>query len=141
MASNNRFSMGVHALTLLAVEPEKSMTSEEIAAGIDTNPVVVRRILATLQAAGLVSSHKGPKGGSKLAEPAKKITLARIYQAVEKRPFLQVPYSIAGIKDAKAKKLAGALKESFQAADSAVVKEMESITLAQILKRTEKAKK
>jgi Rrf2 family protein len=116
------------------------MTSEEIAAGIDTNPVVVRRILASLQEAGLVTSQKGPHGGSKLAEPAKKISLAQIYQAIEKRPFLHVPYGSASIKDAKHKRVATAVKDAFRAADEAVQSELSSISLAQIAKRTERKK-
>jgi Rrf2 family protein len=141
MASNSRFAMGVHALSLLASDPERSMTSEEIAAGIDTNPVVVRRILASLQGSGLVKSQKGPKGGSRLADSAKKITLARIYEAIEKRPFLHVPYNVTGIKDAKAKRVAGSIKETFLSADKAIKDELESISLAQIIKRTERGKK
>jgi Rrf2 family protein len=133
--------MGVHALSLLASEPERTLTSEEIAAGIDTNPVVVRRILSSLQGAGLVASQKGPHGGSKLAEPARKITLAQIYAAIEKRPFLHVPYSSAGVKEAKHKRVSGAVKDTFKAADEAIQKELGNVTLAHITKRTEKTKK
>jgi Rrf2 family protein len=133
--------MGVHALSLLASEPERTMTSEEIAAGIDTNPVVVRRILASLQGAGLVVSQKGPRGGTRLAEPAKKITLAHVYKAIENRPFLHVPYSSAGAKDAKHKRVAVALKDSFKAADDAIQAHLGSVTLASIAKRSEKSKK
>jgi Rrf2 family protein len=139
MAANSRFAMGVHALSLLAADPERTMTSEEIAAGIDTNPVVVRRILAALQTAGLVTSQKGPHGGSKLAESAKKISLAHIYKAIEKRPFLHVPYASA-VKDAKAKRVAAAVKDAFREADEAIQSELASISLAQITKRTERKK-
>jgi Rrf2 family protein len=140
MAANSRFAMGVHALSLLAGDQDRAMTSDEIAGAIDTNPVVVRRILASLQQAGLVTSQKGPKGGTKLAEPAKKISLARIYKAIENRPFLHVPYSSSGVKDAHHKRVAGSLKDAFRAADEAIEAEMESITLSQIAKRSERKK-
>lgn len=134
MAANSRFAMGVHALSLLASDSERTMTSEEIAEGIDTNPVVVRRILASLQEAGLVTSQKGPRGGSRLAESPKKITLAQVYQAIEKRPFLHLPYSISGLKDGRHKRVAGAVKEAFRSADEAIQSRLSGISLAQISK-------
>ena len=136
MAANSRFAMGVHALALLASDPERTVTSEEIAAGIDPNPVVVRRILSALQEAGLVSSQKGPTGGSRLAQSAKKISLAEIYQAIEKKPVFEVPYSSSKVKNAHAKKVAGAVKDVFRAADAAVVAELAGISLGQIVKKT-----
>lgn len=136
MAANSRFAMGVHALALLASDPERTVTSEEIATGIDTNPVVVRRILSALQEAGLVASQKGPTGGSRLAQPAKKISLADIYQAIEKKPVFEIPYSSSKVKNAHAKKVAGAVKDVFRSADQAVVAELAAISLGQIVKRT-----
>jgi Rrf2 family protein len=137
MAANSRFAMAVHALSLLASDQERAMTSDEIATAIDTNPVVVRRLLAAMQAAGLVTSQKGPKGGTRLAEPAKKISLAQIYKAIEKRPFLHVPYN-SSVKDANHKRVAGSLKDTFRSVDQAIEKEMESVTLSQIAKRGKK---
>ena len=114
------------------------MTSDEIATAIDTNPVVVRRLLASMQDAGLVTSQKGPRGGTRLAEPAKKISLAQIYKAIEKRPFLHVPYNSSGAKDANHKRVAASLKDAFRSVDQAIEKEMESVTLSQIAKRGKK---
>jgi Rrf2 family protein len=133
--------MGVHALALLASDPERTLTSEEIATGIGTNPVVVRRILSALQEAGLVTSQKGPTGGSRLAQAAKKISLAGIYQAIEKKPVFYVPYSSGSAKSAHAKKVAGAVKDVFRSADGAVVAELSGISLSQIVKRTQRGKK
>jgi Rrf2 family protein len=67
----------------LAAEPEAQQTSEEIARKLNTNPVVIRRVLSLLRQAGLVTSHKGPSGGSKLAKSGKAIRLGDIYRAVE----------------------------------------------------------
>ncbi|MNK88398.1 putative HTH-type transcriptional regulator YwnA [compost metagenome] len=62
------------------------MTSEELASSIRTNPTVIRRLIAKLVEAGLLSSFKGKAGGVKLARPAKEISLRDIYSAVlEKR--------------------------------------------------------
>ena len=51
MAVNCRFATGVHVLVLLASEPDRLQTSTDIALKLDTNPVVVRRVLASLQQA------------------------------------------------------------------------------------------
>ncbi len=133
--------MGVHALALLASDPDRTLTSDEIAAGIDTNPVVVRRILSALQDAGLVSSQKGPTGGSRLAQSPKKISLAAVYQAIERRPVLHVPYSASGVKDGHARKVAASVKDIFQSANKAISGELEGITIAQVVKKTQRGKK
>ncbi len=133
--------MGVHALALLAIEPDQSHTSEQLAAAIGTNPVVVRRILASLRKAGIVTSQKGPSGGTRLAEAPKRITLAGIYQAIERRPVLAFPYGTNGVKDAGHRRTGSTVKEIFDEANRAVAGEMENITLAQISKRNHRGRK
>ena len=64
MAINTRFATGVHALVLLAAEPDVLQTSEDVARKLNTNPVVIRRVFSLLQQAELVESQKGPSGGS-----------------------------------------------------------------------------
>ena len=66
MAVNTRFATGVHALALLASEPDVLQTSDDVAGKLKTNPVVIRRVFSLLHQAGLVESQKGPHGGSKL---------------------------------------------------------------------------
>lgn len=58
------------------------VTSDSLATSVGTNPVVVRRILARLQEAGLIVSKRGPGGGSVLARDPKQITLRQLYEAV-----------------------------------------------------------
>ena len=67
MAANTRFATGVHALVLLAAEPDGLQTSEDVAGKLSINPVVIRRVFSLLHRAGLLESQKGPHGGSKLA--------------------------------------------------------------------------
>src|SRR5438876_1217231 len=50
MSDSSRFAVAVHALTLLASE-DRPLTSEHIAGSVNTNPVVIRRVLAALVAA------------------------------------------------------------------------------------------
>jgi Rrf2 family protein len=82
MAANSQFSMAVHILTLLAQGGLENMKSEYIAGSVNTNAVVIRRILGQLSHAGLVASQTGAFGGTRLARTTDQITLCEIYKAV-----------------------------------------------------------
>jgi Rrf2 family protein len=83
MRKSTRFPAAVHIMTMLAAQPEEYMSSEIIASSMDTNRVVVRRLLGRLADAGLVSSQAGVFGGAKLEQKPSQITLLDIYRAVE----------------------------------------------------------
>lgn len=78
---STRFSVGVHILALLEICKDFSCTSEFIAGSVNTNPVVIRRLLAMLKKAGLVQISRGI-AGAKLAKQPKDISLLEIYYAV-----------------------------------------------------------
>jgi Rrf2 family protein len=82
MASNSQFAVAVHILAMLASSSEENMKSECIAGSVNTNAVVIRRLLCDLQKAKLVVSQKGATGGTKLAKKADEISLSEVYAAV-----------------------------------------------------------
>lgn len=83
MQISSRFSVAVHILTLLAVTPAgELLTSDRMAGSVNTNPVVIRRILGQLKKAGLVEV-RAAAGGTYLRRPAAAITLLDVYRAVE----------------------------------------------------------
>ncbi len=82
MASNSQFAVAVHILAMLAKGSEQRLKSEYIAESVNTNPVVIRRLLCNLQEANLVKSQKGATGGTLLAKRAREINLNEIYEAV-----------------------------------------------------------
>jgi Rrf2 family protein len=90
MAQNCRFAVAVHVLAAIAEKGER-VSSAELAENFKTNPVVIRRLLADLQRAGLVESCKGVRGGTVLARPAGKITLAEIHRAVDEGDPFYIP--------------------------------------------------
>lgn len=73
--------MAVHIMTGLAYLREKT-SSESLAKSVNTNPVVVRRLLSELHRAGLIETVRGKQGGFMLARDAKNISLLDIYRAV-----------------------------------------------------------
>ena len=82
---SSKLTVGVHILTLLASTPEKAQTSKCIAGSVNTNPVVIRRLLGMLRGAGIVESHGGHGGGWRLRVPAGRITLLQVLRAVEQK--------------------------------------------------------
>jgi len=82
MAANSQFSMAVHVLAMLAKSGDDNVKSECIAASVNTNAVVIRRLLGQLNQANLVVSQTGAAGGTRLAKPPSEISLCEIYKAV-----------------------------------------------------------
>ncbi|MEP7074377.1 MAG: Rrf2 family transcriptional regulator [Acidobacteriota bacterium] len=83
MAANSQFSMAVHVLTMLARSCGRNMKSDYIACSVNTNAVVIRRLLSQLNKAKLVVSQTGASGGTRLARSPVDINLADVYKAVE----------------------------------------------------------
>ncbi len=74
--------MAVHIMTMLAGADRENVKSECLADSVNTNAVVVRRILSQLGHAGLVVSQTGAAGGTRLFKEPSEIRLAEIYKAV-----------------------------------------------------------
>jgi Rrf2 family protein len=83
MSTNSRFAVAVHVLSLMAWSGEEPLKSEQVAESVNTNPVVIRRILLELAEAGLVVSQTGSLGGSRLANDPAETTLLDVYRALE----------------------------------------------------------
>src|SRR5579875_585525 len=82
MAANSRLASAAQILCVMAHIGE-STTSGAIANSLQTNPVVVLRMLKLLERAGLVELRPGRDGGVGLAKPPDEITLGQVYAAIE----------------------------------------------------------
>jgi Rrf2 family protein len=83
MAANSQFAIAVHILTVLAKAGEgNNVKSDYIAASVNTNPVVIRRLLGDLSQAHLVISQTGANGGTRLAKCPNSINLADVHKAI-----------------------------------------------------------
>src|SRR4051812_2503442 len=80
---SSKLSVGIHIMTIFALKPGEALTSEFIACSVNTNPVVIRRLLGSLRAAGIVDSKTGAGGGWSLLVDPERITLLDILRAVE----------------------------------------------------------
>ena len=61
---------------------DKKTSSELLSKTVNTNPVVIRRLLGELNGAGLIRAVRGKQGGFMLARDTKGISLLDIYRAV-----------------------------------------------------------
>jgi Rrf2 family protein len=82
MAANSQFSMALHILTMLARSHGENVKSERLARSVNTNAVVIRRILSQLGHANLVTSQTGAFGGTRLAKEPRDIRLCDVYKVV-----------------------------------------------------------
>lgn len=85
MQISSRFTMAIHMFACIDTFSNQKMTSDFMAESIGTNPVIIRKILQQLKAAGLVEVARGT-GGVKVTKPLDQITFLDVYRAVECTP-------------------------------------------------------
>lgn len=139
MQISSRFTIAVHVL--LCVELLKDthkITSDFLASSVNVNPVVIRRLLQQLKAAGIIHVVRGT-GGTDTAKPADKITLLDVYRAVESveggelfrfhenpNPLCPVGRNIHAVLDAR-----------LEGIQQVMEKKMEEMTLQDVLQDTQ----
>ncbi len=114
---NEQFTSALYILMALGYSPERQMSSKEMAMGLQTNPVVVRRLMGLLSQAGLIQSQKGRSGGIRLARRPDQISLADIYKAVELPEMIrsyQKPALKACAVSCSMKKIVGNVSEGLE---------------------------
>jgi Rrf2 family protein len=83
MQISSRFTIAIHIFACIdTFGKERKVTSEFLAGSISVNPVVIRRLLQQLKAAGLIAVTRG-SGGAAIAKPLEDITFLDVYNAVE----------------------------------------------------------
>ncbi len=89
MQISSRFTMAIHMFACIDTFSDQKMTSDFMAASIGTNPVIIRKLLQQLKAAGLIEVQRGT-GGVTITKPLDEITFLDIYKAVECAPDEQL---------------------------------------------------
>ena len=130
----NRFSIGVHILSLLGARREAEPTSEWMAGSIGVNPVVVRNVTGMLKRAGLVRTQQGVAGAS-LARPLSEVTLLDVYRAVEDESSLFSVHPRPNPKCPVGARIEGTLRDVFAEAEDAMHAKLAGITLAEVVRR------
>ena len=122
-------------MTVLALRRDELCPSTLLAKTVNTNPVVIRRLLLDLQEAGLVKTERGPAGGARLARTASRIKVRDIYRAVEE-PGL---FAAHRRKPSKACpvgcRIESVLEELFLRASKALENELGAVTLESLVRK------
>lgn len=140
MSVSTRTAVAVHALTFLARwEGQGVQSSARIAESLDSNPVLVRRILGLLRDRGLVSALEGSGGGWQLARAADEITLFDAYAAVEDHRNILPTHAHPPNQDCViGRHMQALLEHEFSAAQRELEARLEATSIAQMLSRTVK---
>jgi Rrf2 family protein len=129
-----RFAFAVHVMAVLGLEKAECCPSSRLAQTVNTNPVVIRRLLIELQEAGLISTLRGPHGGALLKRQPEKVTLREIHHAVEQGNTFATHPNEPSAECPVGRKI-GKVMERIQArANRAMARELEKITLADVLR-------
>lgn len=139
MSANSRLTIAVHALTWMALARRRGrdlMTSDQIAASINVNPVIVRRSLGDLRRAELVDVRRGAGAGWSLARPAEDISLLAVYEAVESGPLFGMHHSEPNMDCPVGRGIRPALGHVYLRAQSALGRELARTSIADVLART-----
>ena len=125
--------MAVHVLAVLAYKEGDRVTSALLAGSVNTNPVIVRRLLLSLQKAKLVETCKGAGAGSRLSRSPRRINLAEIYRSVEEvEPFAppaRKPSAACPVGNC----ISATLAKVFASAESALERDLAKTTLADVI--------
>jgi Rrf2 family protein len=125
--------MAVHTLAVLAYEEGDRVTSACLAGSVNTNPVIIRRLLLVLQRAKLVDTCKGAGAGSRLSRAPRRINLAEVYRAVEDSEPFAIPSGKPNAACPVGKCIRKALAPVFASAQSALEHDLAKTTLADVI--------
>ena len=136
MQISSRFTIAVHILLCIdTFQGKYKLTSEFLASSVHVNPVIIRKILSQLKAAGIVEVQRG-SGGASIVGKLEEISFLDIYRAVEcvekeglfhfhesPNPLFPVGRNIHQVLDGRLIQVQNALE-----------RELEKMTLADVVK-------
>lgn len=137
--ANSRLTIAIHALAWMTPTRERGqdlMTSDQVAASVNTNPVIIRRSLGDLHRAGLVDVRRGAGAGWSLAREPDSITLLDVYQAVEREPLLAMHHTEPNRECPVGRGIRPALGQVYSETDQVLRRELARTSIADGLQST-----
>ncbi len=129
MKRNSQLSGVLHVLLHMA-EHEGPVTSEMLAKAMQTNPVVIRRIMAGLRDEGYVRSEKGHGGGWSIACDMSAVTLADIHEALGSPALLAIGNRTEAPGCLVEQAVNAQLDKTFEEAEALLLRRLGEVTLA-----------
>lgn len=136
MALSSRLATAIHIVSILRHHKDEFVKSEYIAHSVNTNAVVVRRIIGKLSKAGLVIAQSGSNGGAKLKLCPNQVTLLDVYNAVEDEALFHIHEG--NLNCPLSYKLKEVLEDQLGKIEESMKENLSKITVEQIFKETEK---
>ncbi|WP_028535268.1 Rrf2 family transcriptional regulator [Paludibacterium yongneupense] len=134
MNKSSRFAVSVHILTLLALK-STPVPSSYIAASVNTNPAMIRRILVMLGNAGLTRACMGANGGTSLARAPSDIPLLEIYRAVDDPVVLSLHHSAPNTHCPVGCRITEVLENVIDRAEAAMQATLADISVADVVEK------
>jgi Rrf2 family protein len=137
MGANSRLTIAAHALAWMGLNEQTGgevATSEQIANSVNTNPVVIRRLLGDLREAGLVEARRGTGAGWRLVRPLDSVSLAEVYAAVEDGPLFAMHHGVPNQRCPVGGGIQSALGPVYDAVEDALRAQLARTTVADILR-------
>lgn len=131
MKRDSRLSGVLHVLLHMA-EHDGPVTSDALARAMDTNPVVIRRVLAGLRDQGYVGSEKGHGGGWTLSCDLSKVTLRDVYAALGCPSLLAIGNRVESPGCLVEQAVNAALTVAFRDAEALLLSRLGEVTLAML---------
>lgn len=132
MKKNSKTSVAIHSVLHLALA-KKPITSEDLGACQNTNPVLIRRILGKLKKVGIVDSEKGHGGGWILLKKPKNISFQDIFLALDDG-LLPAPMDITGNEHCLVlRTISSTMDEFLEEADQILSKKLTKISLQSLI--------
>jgi Rrf2 family protein len=129
MRRDSRLSGVLHVLLHMA-EQKTPLTSEALAKAMDTNPVVIRRMMSGLRDHGLVRSAKGHGGGWTLERDLATISLRDVYDALGQPSLFALGNRAESPKCLVEQAVNAALDQAFADAAALLLSRLGNVTLA-----------
>ena len=139
MAANSRMTIAVHVLAWLALAQRRGhavLTSDQVAASVNTNPVIIRRCLGDLRRAGLVGVRHGAGAGWSLARDPGQITLLEVHDAIGPEPLFGLHRTEPNLECPVGRGIRPVLSEVYGGIDQAVRRELAAVSVADVLHGT-----
>ena len=123
-------------LALISFDEYGNLTSRQIADSVNTNPVVIRRLMTKLKEAEFIDVSQG-NSGIELVKPLRDITLFDVYKAVEvveERELFQI-HEDTNIKCVVGANIQMVLEVILENAQTAMESVLKNVTLENIVSK------
>ena len=130
---DTKFSVALHILTMIS-ESHEVLSSQALAESVGTNASYIRKVIALLKNAGLISSSQG-RSGYQLTKSPKDITLLEIYFATQEVAHIRLfqIHQHANRECPVGKNIEGAMAPIFSSVEQDLEKQLSQQTLEDVI--------